>query len=168
MLVIGCGDKATRPGHDLAALINKGAHLDIGSADFRLLEREIFRYVEQIPLNATSIWLCCTHFPILRELIRKAMNDRLLAHGLAADSIPIIDPIEFQAEATVAVLRQAGPSSRDYSKLADITVATTGLPGVVMKATHRYIKSQKNVPVMDVFFPKVNVAELENAIACDR
>jgi glutamate racemase len=163
MLVIGCGDKATRPGHDLAALINKGAHLDAGSADFRLLEREIFRYVEQIPLNATSIWLCCTHFPILRELIRKAMNDRLLAHGLAADSIPIIDPIEFQAEATVAVLRQAGPSSRDYSKVADITVATTGLPGVVMKATQRYIKSQKNVPVMDVFFPKVNVAELENA-----
>jgi glutamate racemase len=168
MLVIGCGDKAIRPGHDLAALINKGAHLDVGSADFRLLEREIFRYVEQIALNATSIWLCCTHFPILRELIRKAMNDRLLAHGLAADSIPIIDPIEFQAEATVAALRQAGPSSRDYSKLADITVATTGLPGVVMKATQRYIKSQKNVPVMDVFFPKVNVAELETVNGCDR
>ena len=164
MLVIGCGDKAIRPGHDLAGLINKGAHLVPGSADYLLLLREIFRYVEQIPLNATSIWLCCTHFPILRELIRKAMNDRLLAHGLAADSIPIIDPIEFQAEATIAVLRAAKPSSRDYSRLADMTVATTGLPGVVMTAAHRYIKNQKNVPVIDVFFPKVNVAALENAI----
>jgi glutamate racemase len=119
-----------------------------------LLLGEIFRYVDQIPLNATSVWLCCTHFPILRELIRKVLNERLLAHGLAADSIPIIDPIEFQAEATIEVLRNARPSMKDYSRVADMTVATTGLSGLVMKSAHRYIKSQKNVPVMNVFFPK--------------
>jgi glutamate racemase len=154
ILVIGCGDKATRPGHDLAALINKGAHLDPDGADYRLLIGEVFRYVGQIPLNATSVWLCCTHFPIIRELFRKALNERLLAHGLATDSIPIIDPIEFQAEATIEVLRNARPSMKDYSRVADMTVATTGLSGLVMKSAHRYIKSQKNVPVMNVFFPK--------------
>ncbi|MDB5758205.1 MAG: hypothetical protein JWM30_1494 [Burkholderia sp.] len=161
MLVIGCGDKAARPGHDLAGLINKGAHLDPGSADYRLLEREIFRYIEQIPLNATSIWLCCTHYPILREMLRKALNERLIAHGLPPDSIPIIDPIEFQAEATVAMLSKAPPSLKDYSKIADITIATTGLPGGVMKAAQRYIKTKSNIPVMDVVFPKVNVEKVE-------
>ncbi|MET0963277.1 MAG: hypothetical protein ABWY05_10760 [Noviherbaspirillum sp.] len=46
---IGCGDKEARPNHDLAHLINIGAHLQPGSPDFLVLKREIYRYVELIP-----------------------------------------------------------------------------------------------------------------------
>lgn len=160
MLVIGCGDKENRPGQDLAGLITKEAYLP-DSPNYRRLEREVYRYCEQIPLNATSIWLCCTHYPVLRDLIRKIMNERLLAHGLPPDSIPIIDPIEFQAEAMVASLREAKPLLKDYSKIPEIAVATTGLSGDVMKKVKLYIKSQETVPVFDVVFPSINLSKIE-------
>lgn len=160
MLVIGCGDKVKRPGHDLAGLITEEAHVS-GSANYPLLEREVRRYCEKIPLNATSIWLCCTHFPILRDLIKEIMNERLRAHGLPPDSIPIIDPIEFQVEATIATLRKAKPLLKDYSRIPDIAVATTGLAGSVMRKVGTYIKSQKSVPVFDVVFPIIEFSEIE-------
>jgi glutamate racemase len=156
--VIGCGDEVNRPGHDLAALITDKAHLEPGTANYLRLLREVRRYCEEISLNATSIWLCCTHFPAIREMIRGIMNERLLAHGMPADSIPIIDPIQFQAEATVAALRKSRPSLKDYNKIPDISVSTTGLPGSVMTKVQHYIKSHKNVPVFDVVFPHINVA----------
>ena len=159
--VIACGDKANRPGHDLAGLVNKLAHLRPDDPDYLLLLREIYRYVDQIPLDATSIWLCCTHFPILMELIRKALNERLVAHGLLADSIPIIDPIEFQAEATIAVLQRLRSSQKDYSKIPEMTISTTGLPGQVKRAAQQYIKRLKNVPVIDKPFPRITVPEVE-------
>ena len=157
--VIACGDKANRPGHDLAGLVNKLAHLRPDDPDYLLLLREIYRVVEQIPLDATSIWLCCTHYPILMELIRKALNERLVAHGLPADSIPIIDPIEFQAEATIALLQRLGPSKKDYSKIPEMTISTTGLPGQVKRAAQQYINRKKNVPVIDKPFPRITVPE---------
>lgn len=160
MLVIGCGDKENRPGHDLAGLITKEAHLT-KSVNYPLLVREVYRYCEQIPLNATSIWLCCTHYPVLKELIRKIMNERLLAHGLPPDSIPIRDPIEFQAEATIATLRKAKPLLKDYSKIPDIAVATTGLPGEVMNKVKLYIPRQEVLPVFDVVFPIIDFSKIE-------
>lgn len=160
MLVIGCGDKVNRPGHDLAGLITKEAYLT-KNVNYPLLLREVNRYCEQIPLNATSIWLCCTHFPILRDLIREIMNERLLAQGLPPDSIPIIDPIEFQVEATIATLRKAKPLLKDYSRIPDIAVATTGLFGEVTTKVKRYIKSQETVPVFDVVFPIIDFSKIE-------
>lgn len=157
--VIACGDKAHRPGHDLAGLVNKLAHLNPDDPDYLLLLREIYRYVDQIPLDATSIWLCCTHFPILMKLIRKALNERLVAHGFPPDSIPIIDPIEFQAEATIAVLQKLKPSKKDYSKIPEMTISTTGLPGQVQRAAQQYINRIKNVPVIDKPFPRIPVSK---------
>lgn len=163
LVIIGCGDQEARPNHDLAGLITSGAHLDPNNANYPLFQRELYRYCEQIPLNATSIWLCCTHFPAVREMIRKIMNERLVAHGLPPDSIPIIDPIHFQAEATIACLRAHPPALKDYSKIPDITVVTTGLPGTVMQSVQRYIKSHKNVPVIDVIFPKIDTSGMSHA-----
>ena len=159
VLVIACGDKANRPGHDLAGLVNRLAHLRPDDPDYLLLLREIYRYADQIPLDATSIWLCCTHFPILIELIKKALNERLVAHGLPADSIPIVDPIEFQAEATIAVLQRLRSSQKDYSKIPEMTISTTGLPGAVKRAAQQYIKRVKNVPVIDKPFPRITIRE---------
>lgn len=34
-----------------------------------ILLREIRRYVDKIPLDSTSVWLCCTHFPALKKFI---------------------------------------------------------------------------------------------------
>jgi hypothetical protein len=47
---------------------------------------------------------------------------------------------------------------KDYSKIPDISVSTTGLPGSVMTKVQHYIKSLKTVPVFDVVFPQINVA----------
>jgi hypothetical protein len=93
------------------------------------------------------------------ELIRKALNERLVAHGLPADSIPIIDPIEFQAEATIAVLQKLRSSQKDYSRIPEMTISTTGLPGEVRRAAQQYIKRVKNVPVIDKPFPRITVPE---------
>ena len=169
--VIACGDKASRPGHDLAGLVNKLAHLRPEDPDHLLLLREIYRYVDQIPLDATSIWLCCTHFPILMELIRKALNERLVAHGLSADSIPIVDPMEFQAEATIALLQKLATSKndhakiKDYAKIAEMTILTTGLPGQVKRAAQQYINRIKKVPVIDRPFPRITVSKEEPIVA---
>lgn len=59
------------------------------------------------------------------------------------------------------LVSKAAPSLKDYSRIADITIATTGLPGGVMKAAQRYIKTKSSIPVMDVVFPKVNVEKFE-------
>ena len=74
MLVIAAGNKNDPRLKDLdwATLINKGYHrMKQNPRIMALLRTEIRRYVERIPLDSTSVWLCCTHFPAVQDLIGK-------------------------------------------------------------------------------------------------
>jgi glutamate racemase len=156
--VIGCGDRKERPKKDLARFVNNLAHLkDSTSPAYHELMHEVRRYVDLIPLNSSSIWLCCTHFPALKDIIRTALNERLVTAELPPDSIPIIDPLFAQVDETIRFLQKHPlTANQDYRSLVDLQVSTTGPKVKVSESMHHHIK-QRNVPLFEVMFPNVKI-----------
>jgi len=156
--VIGCGNRNARPNKDLAHLVNKLAHLkEKTSIAYTELEREVERYVDLIPLDSTSVWLCCTHFPALRELFKKHLNRRLKDAGLPQDSIPVIDPVFAQAEETIRFLKELKPvENKDYRAIQDLRVLTTGIKEEVAASIRTHI-GKEGVPLFTVNFPNVTI-----------
>lgn len=73
-----------------ASAINQLDHLDpTKSAEVKAMVKEI---VDQVPHDATSVWLTCTHYPVLQDEIKSA----LAARGM---SIDVINPMPYQADA---------------------------------------------------------------------
>jgi glutamate racemase len=129
---IGCGNEhdPTLKDKDWATLVNKGYYLealkDPDGPIATMLKDEIDRYVDQIPLDSTSVWLCCTHFPALKQLIEARLAKRLRKAGLT-HSIPVFDPMEDQAEALIRKLQELEKEDRpDYSQLPRFSIHTTG------------------------------------------
>ena len=152
--VIGCGNRDKRPQDDWATFVNNGAY-DPKEPDHQDFLFAVKSYVHQIPLSASSVWLCCTHFPVLRDFIRKFLNERLVAHGMPEDSIPIIDPLSYQTEATIAYLERTKPvKGKDYGALRSLAVSTTGRYEEVGRSVKAHIKREKP-PVFEVAFPHV-------------
>lgn len=157
--VIGCGDRVRKPKKDLAGLVNELAHIkEKNPTLYRTLLSEVEHYVALIPLNSTSIWLCCTHFPALKGLVRDAVNKRLAEDGLPLDSIPIIDPLSAQADETIRFLetQSALNPDKDYQDLPDLRVTSTGLKDKVSESMHAHLQ-RRNVPLFTVRFPTVTV-----------
>ena len=157
--VIGCGNRNARPNKDLAHLVNKLAHLnDENSIAYIELDREVERYVGLIPLDSTSVWLCCTHFPALLQPIRKHLNKRLKDAGLPEDSIPIIDPVYAQAEATISFFKENEPlKDKDYRAIQHLRVLTTGIKEDVAASIRNHI-GKDGVPLFTVNFPNVTIS----------
>lgn len=152
--VIGCGDRSKRPQDDWATFVNDGAYL-ASHPEHKVFLFSVESYVNQIPLSASSIWLCCTHFPILHDFIRRFLNERLAAHGMPKESIHIIDPLPYQAEATIAYLERTKPvKGKEYGALRDLSVSTTGNHEIVGKSVSAHIKREKP-PIFEVAFPHV-------------
>lgn len=81
-------------------------------------------YVDRIPKNATSVWLTCTHYPAVKELMEKRLQETGRGH------IEVIDPMEFLAMDIGKHLREVGPSIDRSKRLPDLTpiVITSGKP----------------------------------------
>src|SRR5205823_2531027 len=110
-----------------------------------------------IPLNSTSVWLCCTHYPALIKLIKDALDKRLQDAGLPVNSIPIIDPLFAQAEQTIRFLQNQNPGgNKDYRAMQDLRVSTTGLKDEVAESMRSHI-NRKDVPLFTVRFPNVPI-----------
>lgn len=156
--VIGCGNRNARPNKDLAHLVNKLAHMkDETSIAYIELDREVERYVDLIPLDSTSVWLCCTHFPALLKLFIKHLNRRLRDAGLPENSIVIMDPLVAQAEATIRFFKQQKPvENKDYRAIQDLRVLTTGIKEEVAASTRVHI-GKEGVPLFTVNFPNVTI-----------
>jgi glutamate racemase len=156
--VIGCGDRKERPNKDLARFVNDLAHMkDSNSPAYQELMHEVRRYVDLIPLNSSSVWLCCTHFPALKDIIKAALNERLAAAELPPDSIPLIDPLFAQVDETIRFLqRHPLTANQDYRNLVDLQVSTTGPKVKVAESVHHHIK-KRNVPLFEVRFPNVKI-----------
>lgn len=109
--------------HEWAPLINDLKHHESASAEEKQFTAEVVKkYVEKVPLDASSVWLCCTHYPALKPHIEAAMKETGRGH------IPVIDPMEHQAEAIIAHLDNHGDQINRSRRLADLTplVLTTG------------------------------------------
>ncbi|WPB55963.1 glutamate cyclase domain-containing protein [Xylophilus sp. GOD-11R] len=77
---------------DLATLVNEGAHQSLDPAVQQRLDKAVRSYVQQVPKDATSVFMLCTHYPALAPQIRRAMDQCGLSQ------VPLIDPMEYQAE----------------------------------------------------------------------
>jgi glutamate racemase len=103
--VIGCGNtqynEIVKKKLDWASIVNRLDHLSTDPVIKAEVRKEIDKYVEEIPEDATAIFLACTHFPALLEILRESVRERFTRLG-RADSIPeIIDPIKYQALETI-------------------------------------------------------------------
>jgi glutamate racemase len=140
-LVIAAGDKNNPNLKDMdwPTLVNHEYHNKQAPATRAQLETEINRYVDQIPLNATSIVLACTHFPAIKHLIAERMTQRLREAGYKHD-IPIIDPVGDQADATIAWL-DAHPiaTKPEYAGLPRYEVRTSGHPVDIAERVKRLL-----------------------------
>lgn len=154
--VIGCGNRDKRPQDDWATFVNNGAH-DPNHPDHEAFLFAVKTYAYQIPLNASSIWLCCTHFPILAKFLRKYLNERLVAIGMEPDCILIVDPLSYQADATIVHLsKKKSTKSKDYASLRNLEVVTTGSHKEVSKSVKRYFKREKPL-IFEVAFPHISI-----------
>ena len=135
VLVIGAGDKRNPLLKDMdwATLINKGYHrMNQTAAVKALLRKEVRRYVDQIPLDSTSVWLCCTHFPAIKGLIEDILAERLREAGYT-HQIAVFNPVEDQADALVAWTNEFPAANKtDFAHLPNFAVQTTApIIGVV-------------------------------------
>ncbi|WP_207004438.1 glutamate cyclase domain-containing protein [Trinickia mobilis] len=103
-----------------APLINGLEHLSYDKKEQDNVNRMVDKYVAQIPEEATSVWLCCTHYPALKDRIEDAIKSR----GL---DIEVIDPMEHQAELIIDHLNSSDTVDRS-SRRSDTSpiVVTTG------------------------------------------
>ena len=60
--------------------------------------------VDRIPVDATSVWLCCTHYPAYKPFIENVLKER----GM---NIPVIDPMSVQAQALEKAMDSAAPKA---------------------------------------------------------
>ena len=127
-LVIAAGDKrnAFLKDMDWATLINKGYHrMNQTAAVKALLRREVRRYVDQIPLDSTSVWLCCTHFPAIKGLIEEILAERLREAGYT-HQIAVFNPVADQADALVAWANEFPAADKTaFAQLPVFAVHTT-------------------------------------------
>lgn len=152
--VVGCGNRDKRPQDDWATFVNNGAD-DPKHPDHEAFLFAIKTYVYQIPLSASSIWLCCTHFPILEKFIKPLLKERLDANGMSNHSIPIINPLSYQVEATIAYLKETeAAKGKDYASLRNLAVSTTGRHKEVDVSVGKHINRDKP-PIFEVAFPHV-------------
>lgn len=157
--VIGCGNRNISPPDDWATFVNIGAH-DPSHPEHNAFLFAMKTYAYQIPLNATSIWLCCTHFPVLEPFIRQFLNERLEANNMPRDSIHIFNTLAYQADATIAHLDRAKTlKGKDYAALHDLEVLTTGWRGDVSKSVARYFDKTSPPLVFQVAFPQVPLGQ---------
>lgn len=128
VLVIAAGDKRNPLLKDMdwATLINKGYHRTNQTAAVKaLLRKEVRRYVDQIPLDSTSVWLCCTHFPAIKGLIEEILAERLRDAGYT-HQIAVFNPVADQADALVAWANEFPAADKTaFAQLPDFAVQTT-------------------------------------------
>ncbi|MBC7957937.1 MAG: DUF4392 domain-containing protein [Cytophagales bacterium] len=85
-----------------ADIVNSIEHTSNDPGAQAYVAKEIRAIVDQVPDDATSVWLTCTHFPALKPLIQQALLER----GLDID---VVDPMEFQASTMADVLHSTAP-----------------------------------------------------------
>jgi glutamate racemase len=91
---------------DLASIVNRLAHKSNDPATLAEVKREINRYVLQMPIDTTVIFLACTHYPALLSMLKESVKEYFTSVG-RADSIPeIVDPIKYQAIETIKRLKK--------------------------------------------------------------
>lgn len=149
--VPGGDAEACKQSKDLASLLNRRAHLPEGSEkDKEALEALIEKIISDMRnylFECTSVWLVCTHYPLIRERLQARLNHELQQLGCFR-SVKIYDAMEYQAEKLIAELDklvQSGARTQTRHKCL-IRAFTSGDVAEVEKSV-RSIYGKKTVQV---------------------
>jgi glutamate racemase len=121
-----------------APLINARQHLSKSDEDQEYVKGEVQKFVDKVPRDATSVWLCCTHYPALKGMIEARMKERKLDH------IAVIDPMEYQAERLIEHMDRA-PVSNRATRRTKTLVLTTGDEADVKRSSDALFGQPSNV-----------------------
>ena len=128
--------------HKFADFVNDLKHKSDDPAVKAELQSASDEYVAQLDPNTTSLWLCCTHYPAMKDFLVTSLQKR----GM---DIPVIDPMEYQAK---ALLNEIGKSEWHVPSAAYSTepyVVTSGKTGPVSESAQNLME-RPNVPVQRV------------------
>lgn len=116
---ISGGDQVNHPGRDLATLINDLHHKK--DASIQDVKAKLKEFLAPVDEHDTSLWLVCTHYPEIKDLI----YDELRARGLT--KIHVFDPIYVQANALLPALSNRNQIDRsDRRSSTESIVITSG------------------------------------------
>jgi glutamate racemase len=153
-------DGRQHPGYDLADIVNKMNTAERPSE--AAIQEAVDYYVDQIPADATSVWLTCTHYPALTSYIETALARR----GL---KIPVINPMRFQVAATIEKLGIQVLEKRPahFQRTRPPVVVTSGNAETVLGSA-RAVLGREDVRVFHVDdfanVPDRDIAEIRHAI----
>ncbi|HWW08248.1 glutamate cyclase domain-containing protein [Collimonas sp.] len=134
-----------------AGMINDLDHLSEEKEKVEKVRIAVEKYVDKIPVDATSVWLCCTHYPALKGQIEAALkkNNR---------DIEVIDPMEYQAEMIIDHLNSIQDLDRSKRReTTDPIVVTTGVKSNVDVSARALLGSDKAIVLQSEFGKKFSL-----------
>jgi len=102
--------------------------------------------------DATSIWLCCTHYPAFKPFIEAHLKEKGLSH------IKVIDPMSFQADAIISEMGQQKNNAQHQRfkrrDQLDFYVVTSGNNAEVEKSAKTFLGNKANFLVEHADFSR--------------
>lgn len=128
-----------------ADMINRLDHLNDKPEVIEKVKKTVEKYVKKIPVDATSVWLCCTHYPALKSHIEAALRKD-------NRSIEVIDPMEYQADKIVQSLNNIKDADRSMRHVStDPIVVTTGNFTEVESAAKKLLGNERTIVLKSEF-----------------
>jgi len=119
----GRSDHLALPCDGWADIVNAGMHASERPSDVKQVRTSVADRIEALRREApdlSSVWLCCTHFPALKRHIEAE-----LALQFPGRTIPVIDPMAYQAKATASALMAQGAPREARGGAPTFAVLTT-------------------------------------------
>jgi glutamate racemase len=152
-----------------APAVNNADHLKpAGSPERIALDRAADEYVKLIPDDATSVWLCCTHYPALTSTIEAALQRAGKGH------IRIVDPMREQgykvAEQFWEWKLSGGPKTpgADFRPFMVTSAGQEDLPGIASIGNQFFNQGDPDKPTIPLIsvgpYGEVTPDRLQRAI----
>jgi glutamate racemase len=138
-----------------AERVNNLDHLSTDPEVSGEVDATVAEYVDKVPRDATSLWLCCTHYPALKERIEKRLEERGMGH------IPVIDPMEYQADRIITTLEDENIIVR-HDRLATFSpvVLTTSTEAGIVERSAQKLMDATDTQVIHTQFGEGHTIEL--------
>ena len=128
--------------HKFADFVNDLKHQSDDPAVKAELQSASDEYVAQLDSDTTSLWLCCTHYPAVKDFLVTSLQKR----GM---DIPVVDPMQYQAKALLAEIGKQEWNVPSAAYSTEPYVVTSGKTGPVSTSAQNLME-RPGVPVQRV------------------
>ncbi|CAJ0736089.1 Glutamate racemase [Ralstonia edaphis] len=128
--------------HKFADFVNELKHKSDNPAVKKELQEASDLYVSELDEGTTSLWLCCTHYPAMKDFLVTSLQKR----GM---DIPVVDPMQYQAKAVLDAIGQQEWKVPSAAYSSDPYVVTSGKTGPVSESAQNLME-RPDVPVQRV------------------